>query len=82
MFLVVNYIVFSHPGTILTYLVFQPLTPVGDVPLHLDVREGADRGCPVLATQPHSPLSSAYLAIASRLLEKLSHHQSPHDEHS
>jgi ATP-binding protein involved in chromosome partitioning len=55
---------------------------LGDVPLHLDVREGADRGCPVLATQPHSPLSSAYLAIASRLLEKLSHHQSPHDEHS
>ena len=43
----------------------------GDVPLHGDIREGADTGCPVVALQPDSPLTAAYLKIAARVLDLL-----------
>lgn len=43
----------------------------GDVPLDEAIREGSDRGLPVVAAQPDSPLTAAYLKIASRLLDTL-----------
>ena len=49
----------------------------GDIPLHEDIREGADRGYPVVAAQPESPLTAAYLTIACRVLESLPQSQQP-----
>lgn len=47
------------------------LEVLGDVPLDEAIREGSDRGLPVVAAQPDSPLTAAYLKIASRLLDTL-----------
>jgi ATP-binding protein involved in chromosome partitioning len=44
---------------------------LGEVPLHLSIRETSDAGAPISATQPDSPQAKAFLAIASKIAAKL-----------
>ncbi|XP_033732526.1 iron-sulfur protein NUBPL-like [Pecten maximus] len=45
---------------------------IGDVPLHICIREGSDRGQPVVVSQPQSPQALVYKQIAERITDKLS----------
>lgn len=45
---------------------------LGDVPLHIDIRETSDSGKPIVVSQPDNPQTIAYKTIASRILDKLS----------
>ena len=44
---------------------------LGEIPLHITIRETSDAGTPITATQPDSPQAKAYRKIAARLWEKL-----------
>ena len=44
---------------------------LGEIPLHMDIRETSDEGRPVVATQPDGPHSQAYLAIARKVWDTL-----------
>ncbi|MDP2358801.1 MAG: Mrp/NBP35 family ATP-binding protein [Beijerinckiaceae bacterium] len=40
---------------------------LGEIPLHMEIRETSDEGRPVVATTPDGPHSQAYLAIARKV---------------
>ena len=44
---------------------------LGAIPLDMDIRAAADAGAPILISQPDSPHSHAYLAIADQLIAQL-----------
>jgi ATP-binding protein involved in chromosome partitioning len=44
---------------------------LGEVPLHIDIREKSDSGMPVVVTQPDGPHAAAYLAIARQVKDAL-----------
>jgi ATP-binding protein involved in chromosome partitioning len=44
---------------------------LGEVPLHMTIRETSDSGLPVVATQPDGPHAQAYRAIAARVRDQL-----------
>uniref|UniRef100_A0A8D2ZFA7 Iron-sulfur cluster transfer protein NUBPL n=1 Tax=Scophthalmus maximus TaxID=52904 RepID=A0A8D2ZFA7_SCOMX len=44
---------------------------LGDVPLHLNIRETSDRGQPVVVSSPHSPEAEAYRKVASAVVQRL-----------
>lgn len=44
---------------------------LGEVPLHIDIRERADSGLPIVATKPDGEHARTYLAIASQVKERL-----------
>ena len=44
---------------------------LGEVPLHMAIRELSDAGRPVVASDPHGPQAEAYRAIASLVATKL-----------
>jgi ATP-binding protein involved in chromosome partitioning len=44
---------------------------LGEVPLHMDIREKSDAGLPVVATAPDGPLAAAYREVAAKVLEQL-----------
>jgi ATP-binding protein involved in chromosome partitioning len=44
---------------------------LGEVPLHMDIREKSDTGMPVVATDPDSPHTKIYREIAARVHEQL-----------
>ncbi len=44
---------------------------LGEIPLHLAIRETSDAGTPIVVTQPESEYAKAYLALAERVAEKL-----------
>jgi ATP-binding protein involved in chromosome partitioning len=44
---------------------------LGEVPLHIDIREKSDSGQPVVATVPDGPHAQAYRAIAARVRDGL-----------
>jgi ATP-binding protein involved in chromosome partitioning len=44
---------------------------LGEVPLHMAIRETSDAGRPVVATDPDGPHAKVYREIASRVREKL-----------
>jgi ATP-binding protein involved in chromosome partitioning len=44
---------------------------LGLIPLDMDIRKSSDDGTPIVASQPDSPLTKAYVEIADKLLEKL-----------
>jgi ATP-binding protein involved in chromosome partitioning len=44
---------------------------LGEIPLHIAIRETSDSGQPIVVSQPNSPHAQSYRAIAKRLLEKL-----------
>jgi ATP-binding protein involved in chromosome partitioning len=44
---------------------------LGEVPLHMTIREKSDSGLPVVATEPDSPYTKIYRDIAARVLEQI-----------
>ena len=42
-------------------------TVLGHIPLEMSVRKGGDEGRPVVASEPDSPVSQAFVAIAEKL---------------
>ena len=44
---------------------------LGAVPLNIEIREASDNGTPITATQPDSPHTKAYLAIAEKTLAEM-----------
>ncbi|HET7804675.1 MAG TPA: iron-sulfur cluster carrier protein ApbC [Pseudolabrys sp.] len=44
---------------------------LGEVPLHMAIREKSDSGLPVVATEPDSPHTQIYRAIASKVFEQI-----------
>ncbi|CAG5866915.1 iron-sulfur cluster transfer protein NUBPL isoform 1-T1 [Menidia menidia] len=44
---------------------------LGDIPLHLNIREMSDRGQPVVVSSPDSAEAEAYKAVASAVLQRL-----------
>ncbi|XP_028996043.1 iron-sulfur protein NUBPL isoform X1 [Betta splendens] len=44
---------------------------LGDVPLHLNIRETSDRGKPVVVSSPDSPEAEAYRKVASAVVQRL-----------
>ncbi|XP_022062648.1 iron-sulfur protein NUBPL isoform X3 [Acanthochromis polyacanthus] len=44
---------------------------LGDVPLHLNIRESSDRGRPVVVSSPDSPEAVAYRSLASAVVQRL-----------
>ncbi|XP_045918544.1 iron-sulfur protein NUBPL isoform X1 [Micropterus dolomieu] len=47
------------------------VTLLGDVPLHLNIREMSDRGQPVVVSSPDSPEAEAYRKVASAVVQRL-----------
>ncbi|XP_028934998.1 iron-sulfur protein NUBPL isoform X1 [Ornithorhynchus anatinus] len=47
------------------------LDVLGDIPLHLSIRETSDSGQPIVLSQPHSDEAKAYLRIASEVVRRL-----------
>ena len=45
---------------------------LGDIPLHNQVREGADAGVPIVESDPDSAPSKALIAIAQKVAAKTS----------
>ncbi len=45
---------------------------LGEVPLDVRVREGGDQGVPILVSDPESPVSQAFMAIAQKVAAKAS----------
>ena len=46
-------------------------TFLGEIPLHLSIRENADNGTPIVNAMPDSPYAKAYLDIAEKIKQKL-----------
>ncbi|KAM6917300.1 iron-sulfur cluster transfer protein NUBPL [Lycodopsis pacificus] len=44
---------------------------LGDVPLHVNIRETSDRGTPVVVSSPDSPEAEAYRKVASAVVQRL-----------
>ncbi|KAG7214257.1 hypothetical protein INR49_009447 [Caranx melampygus] len=44
---------------------------LGDIPLHLNIREMSDRGQPVVVSSPDSPEAEAYRKVASAVIQRL-----------
>ncbi|KAM3595058.1 uncharacterized protein V6R79_017787 [Siganus canaliculatus] len=44
---------------------------LGDVPLHLNIREMSDRGTPVVVSAPDSPEADAYRKVAAAVVQRL-----------
>jgi ATP-binding protein involved in chromosome partitioning len=44
---------------------------LGEVPLHMTIREKSDSGLPVVATEPDSPHTQIYRAIAAKVFEQI-----------
>ncbi|MFN3890434.1 MAG: P-loop NTPase [Beijerinckiaceae bacterium] len=44
---------------------------LGEIPLHMDIRETSDEGRPVVATAPDGPHSQAYMSIARKVWDAL-----------
>ncbi|XP_067099528.1 iron-sulfur protein NUBPL [Osmerus mordax] len=44
---------------------------LGDIPLHLNIRETSDRGQPVVISSPDSPEAEAYKKVASAVVQRL-----------
>ena len=44
---------------------------LGEVPLHMDIREKSDAGLPVVATEPDGPHAVIYRDIAAKVRDEL-----------
>jgi len=44
---------------------------LGEIPLHIAIRETSDGGTPIMASDPSSPQAKAFLAVAEKVLAKL-----------
>jgi ATP-binding protein involved in chromosome partitioning len=45
---------------------------LGEIPLHIEIRETSDSGRPVVVSRPEAPNAQAFCAIATRVWEKVS----------
>lgn len=50
---------------------------LGEIPLHIDIRETSDQGQPITVSQPESEHAKAYRRIAKRVWEKIAGDQGP-----
>lgn len=62
--------IFGHEGAKETALKLG-VKFLGEVPLHIDIRENADNGTPIVFSNPDSPHSAAYENIAKETLKEL-----------
>lgn len=46
-------------------------TFLGEIPLHMAIRENADNGTPIVATEPDSPHTKAYEEIAQKIIQRI-----------
>src|SRR5882672_2177456 len=44
---------------------------LGEVPLHMDIREKSDSGLPVVATEPDGPLAAIYRDVAAKVRDQI-----------
>ena len=44
---------------------------LGEIPLHLSIRENADNGTPIVISEPEGPFAKAYLDIAEKIRQSL-----------
>ena len=44
---------------------------LGEIPLHMAIRETSDGGTPITASDPSSPQAKAFIAVAEKVLAKL-----------
>lgn len=49
---------------------------LGDIPLHLNIRETSDKGQPVVVSSPNSPEAEAYRRVAAAVVRQLVKHPS------
>nr|XP_056706821.1 iron-sulfur protein NUBPL isoform X1 [Euleptes europaea] len=47
------------------------LDVLGDIPLHLNIRETSDSGKPIVVSQPESNMANAYLKLAAEIVKRL-----------
>ena len=50
---------------------------LGEIPLHIEIRETSDQGQPIVVSQPDSEHAQAYRGIAKRVWEKIAGDQGP-----
>ena len=46
------------------------MTFLGEVPIFTEIREGGDRGVPIVVSAPDKPAGQAFLKIAEAVLKK------------
>ena len=63
--------IFAHGGA-RAYADERGIPFLGEVPLHAGVREGGDRGAPIVRSAPNAPEAAAFRAAARRLAARLS----------
>uniref|UniRef100_UPI00398E76C5 iron-sulfur cluster transfer protein NUBPL isoform X2 n=1 Tax=Pristiophorus japonicus TaxID=55135 RepID=UPI00398E76C5 len=47
------------------------LDVLGDIPLHINIREMSDKGQPIVVSHPDSPEANAYLTLAAEVVKRL-----------
>ncbi|XP_059812285.1 iron-sulfur cluster transfer protein NUBPL isoform X2 [Hemitrygon akajei] len=47
------------------------LDVLGDIPLHINIREMSDKGQPIVVSHPDSPEASAYLKLSAEVVKRL-----------
>ncbi len=62
--------IFGHEGAKKT-AVEMGETFLGEIPLHLSIRQNADAGTPIVLAEPESPHTKAYLEIAGKIKAEL-----------
>jgi len=62
--------IFGHGGARDTALKYD-MDFLGEIPLHIAIRETSDEGRPIVATRPDSPQARAYMALAAAVAERL-----------
>ncbi len=62
--------IFGHGGA-RTEAERQSVPFLGEVPLHITIREKSDSGLPVVATEPDGPHAKIYREIAAKVLEQI-----------
>jgi ATP-binding protein involved in chromosome partitioning len=62
--------IFGHGGG-RTEAQRQEIPFLGEVPIFLEIREGGDKGVPVVVSHPADPQGKAFIQIAETLRQKL-----------
>lgn len=62
--------IFGHAGAEQTARQYS-VDFLGEIPLHYDIRNNADKGTPIVVSEPDSVYTSAYETIADKIIEKL-----------
>jgi ATP-binding protein involved in chromosome partitioning len=65
-----RYDIFGHGGA-KAEAVRLDVPFLGEVPIEMIIRERSDAGAPVVVSEPDGPAAAAYMAIATKVLERL-----------